>query len=170
MTWLLSCSTSCWKIMAVKWSLVWLEKEKLHSHIQEREIGWLWELQAGEEEEAPSRGTWTCLKTGHMIIKVQQGQLKSAALGLRQFHTWVQRGRGTQSRPMEKDLWVLMHEKLNMNQQRVLAACKVNSNLFYIKRDEVSPEREVIVPLYSALLRPCLEYCVQTWCPSTRRM
>jgi len=97
--------------MAVKWSLVWLEKEKLHSHIQEREIGWLWELQAGEEEEAPSRGTWTCLKTGHMIIKVQQGQLKSAALGLRQFHTWVQRGRGTQSRPMEKDLWVLMHEK-----------------------------------------------------------
>jgi len=58
---------------------------------------------------------------------------------------------------MEKDLWVLMHEKLNMNQQRVLAACKVNSNLFYIKRDEVSPEREVIVPLYSALMRTHLE-------------
>jgi len=56
-----------------------------------------------------------------------------------------------------------MNEKLDMRQQGVLAAWKANYILNCIKRGIASREREVIVPLYSAFMRPYLEYCIQVW-------
>ncbi|GAB0205349.1 mitochondrial enolase superfamily member 1 [Grus japonensis] len=75
----------------------------------------------------------------------------------------------TESSPEEKDLGVLIDEKLNMSRQCVLAAKKANRVLGCIKTSVTSRSRDVILPLYSTLVRPHLEYCIQVRGPQYRR-
>jgi len=66
-------------------------------------------------------------------------------------------------------LGVLGDQKLNMTWPCALTGWKVNHILGCIKRRVASRSREGILPLYSALVRPHLESCVQLWSPQHRK-
>ncbi|GAB0192438.1 hypothetical protein GRJ2_001709100 [Grus japonensis] len=121
----------------------------------------------------PSRGTLTGWRGGPVqtvCMKFNRAKCKVLHVGQgNPKHSYRLGDEGIESSPEEEDLGVLVDEKLNVSWQCALAAQKANRVLDRIKRSVTSRSREGILPLYSALMRPHLEYCVQLWGPQYKK-
>ena len=71
---------------------------------------------------------------------------------------------------VEKDLGVLVDNRLAVNHQCAFVARKANSILGCIKKRMASRPREMIFSIHSAMAMSHLEYCVQFWAPQLKKM
>ena len=69
----------------------------------------------------------------------------------------------------EKDLGVTMNANMKVSEQCRIAASKANQVLGMIRRNIKYKDKSLIVPLYKAIVRPHLEYCIQAWSPYLRK-
>ena len=69
----------------------------------------------------------------------------------------------------ENDLEVTTNNNMKVSEQCRIAASKGNQVIGIIRRNITHNEKSLIVPLYKAIVRPHLEYCIQAWDPHLRK-
>ena len=69
----------------------------------------------------------------------------------------------------EKDLGVSMDANMKVSEQCRIAASKGNQVIGMIRINITYKEKSLIVPLYKAIVRPHLEYCIHAWSTYTRK-
>ena len=66
-------------------------------------------------------------------------------------------------------LGVTMNANMKVSEQCRIAASRGNQIIGMIRRNITYKEKGLIVPLYKAIVRPHLEYCIQAWRPYLRK-
>jgi len=74
-----------------------------------------------------------------------------------------------ESSSADRDLGVLVGDRLTMSPECAPVAKKAKDILGCIKKSVASRSREVLLPLYSAVVKPHLEYSVQFWAPQFKK-
>ena len=69
----------------------------------------------------------------------------------------------------ETDLGLTISANMKVSEQCGIAAAKGNQILGLIRRNIVYKEKELIIPLCKAIVRPHLEYCIQAWRPYRKK-
>ena len=98
-------------------------------------------------------GKCKCLHTGHRNLNVNY-KMGDTVLG-----TTVK----------EKDLGVTISADMKVSEQCGIAASKGNQMLGLIRRNITYKGKKLIIPLYKAIVRPHLEYCIQAWRPYRKK-
>ena len=98
-------------------------------------------------------GKCKCLHTGHGNLDVNY-KMGDTVLG-----TTVN----------EKDLGVTISVDMKVSEQCGIAASKSNKILGLIRRNIAYKGKKLIIPLYKAIVRPDLEYCIQLCRPYRKK-
>ena len=69
----------------------------------------------------------------------------------------------------EKDLGVIINQSLKSSSHCVAAAKAANRTIGMINRTFVDRHTETFLKLYLSLVRPKLEYCIQSWRPYLKK-
>ena len=92
-------------------------------------------------------GKYKCLRTGHGNLDVNYN-MGDTALG-----TTVK----------ENNLGVTVSADMKLSEQCGIAASKGNQIFWLIRRNITYKDKKLIIPLYKAIVRSHLEYCIQAW-------
>ena len=78
-------------------------------------------------------------------------------------------GSEIQSVDQEEDLGIIISKDLKFTKQSIKVEKKAQKLIGYIKRQFKYRNKEIVLQLYTALVRPHLEYAVQFWAPSLQK-
>ena len=78
---------------------------------------------------------------------------------------YVLDGNALEAVDSEKDLGLIISKDLKWDEQVKSSLCKANQMIAWITRNVICKSKDVMKKIYTCLVRPHLEYCVQLWSP-----